>query len=75
MPRTLLRRPAALGDVQTKATAIQGNRKSNGVPGHDKSINMGCIVVSREAAMSDLGSKSEDDNRDDGTGQHPIGPA
>jgi cytoskeletal protein CcmA (bactofilin family) len=38
VPRTL---PAALGDVQTKATAIQGNRKSNGVPGHDESINVG----------------------------------
>src|SRR6185312_15226721 len=35
VPRTLLQRPAALGDVQIKATAIQGNRKSNGVPGHD----------------------------------------
>lgn len=41
VPRTLLQRPAALGDVQTKATAIQGNRKSNGVPGHDESINVG----------------------------------
>ena len=40
VPRTLLQRPAALGDVQTKATAIQGNRKSNGVPGHDESINV-----------------------------------
>ena len=41
VPGTLLQRPAALGDVQTKATAIQGNRKSNGVPGHDESINVG----------------------------------
>ena len=41
VPRTLLQRPAALGDVQIKATAIQGNRKSNGVPGHDESINVG----------------------------------
>ena len=41
VPRTLLRRQAALGDVQTKATAIQGNRKSNGLPGHDKSVNAG----------------------------------
>jgi cytoskeletal protein CcmA (bactofilin family) len=41
VPRTLLQRPAALGDVQIKATAIQSNRKSNGVPGHDESINVG----------------------------------
>ena len=41
VPRTLLRRPAALGDIQTKPTAIQGNRKSNGLPGHDESVNVG----------------------------------
>jgi cytoskeletal protein CcmA (bactofilin family) len=41
VPRTLLRRPAALGDIQTKPTAIQGNRKSNGLPGHDESVNAG----------------------------------
>ena len=41
VPRTLLQRPAALGDVRTKPTAIQGNRKPNGVPGHDESINVG----------------------------------
>src|SRR5580692_8804888 len=32
LPRTLLQRPAATGDVHTRANAIQDNRKSNGAP-------------------------------------------
>jgi cytoskeletal protein CcmA (bactofilin family) len=41
LPRTLLQRPAATGDVHTKANAIHGNRKSNGAPSHDGSANVG----------------------------------
>jgi cytoskeletal protein CcmA (bactofilin family) len=41
VPRTLLQPLAAHGDVQTKASAIQGNRKSNGAPSHDGSLNVG----------------------------------
>ena len=41
VPRTVLQRPATHGDVQTKAGAIQGNRKSNGAPSHDGSLNVG----------------------------------
>jgi cytoskeletal protein CcmA (bactofilin family) len=35
VPRTPLRRPAAQDDLQTKVTAIEGNRKSNGAPAYD----------------------------------------
>jgi cytoskeletal protein CcmA (bactofilin family) len=35
LTRTLTQRPAAHGDVHTKANAILGNRKSNGAPSHD----------------------------------------
>jgi cytoskeletal protein CcmA (bactofilin family) len=35
--RTVLAHPAAHGDVQTKATAIQGNWKTNGGSSHDES--------------------------------------
>ena len=41
VPRTLLQPLAAHGDVQTKASVIQGNRKSNGAPSHDGSLNVG----------------------------------
>ena len=40
-PGASSRRPAALGDIQTKPTAIQGNRKTNGLPSHDESVNVG----------------------------------
>jgi cytoskeletal protein CcmA (bactofilin family) len=40
-PRTLMPRPTAHGDVQTKANAIPGNRKSNGAPSPDGSLNVG----------------------------------
>jgi cytoskeletal protein CcmA (bactofilin family) len=40
-PRTLMQRPAAHGDVHTKANAIPGNRKSNGAPSPDGSLNVG----------------------------------
>jgi len=40
LTRTLTQRPAA-GDVHTKANAILGNRKSNGAPSHDGSLNVG----------------------------------
>jgi cytoskeletal protein CcmA (bactofilin family) len=40
-PRTLMQRPAAHGDVHTKANAIPGNRKSNGAPSPDESLNVG----------------------------------
>ena len=36
LTRTLTQRPAAHGDVHTKANAIPGNRKSNGAPSHDE---------------------------------------
>jgi cytoskeletal protein CcmA (bactofilin family) len=41
VPRTPLRRPAAQDDLQTKVTAIEGNRKSNGGPAHDGQPNAG----------------------------------
>ena len=41
LTRTLTQRPAAHGDVHTKANAILGNRKSNGAPSHDGSFNVG----------------------------------
>ena len=41
LTRTLTQRPAAHGDVHTKANAILGNRKSNGAPSHDGSLNVG----------------------------------
>jgi cytoskeletal protein CcmA (bactofilin family) len=40
-PRTLMQRPAAHGDVHTKANAIPDNRKSNGAPSVDGSLNGG----------------------------------
>src|SRR6266852_5869084 len=43
VPRTPLRRPAAQDDLQTKVTAIEGNRKSNGAPGHDGNPNAGAL--------------------------------
>jgi cytoskeletal protein CcmA (bactofilin family) len=41
VPRTPLRRPAAQDDLQTKVTAIEGNRKSNGAPALDGHPNAG----------------------------------
>ena len=42
VPRTLTQAPGGPRTiVQTKATAIQGNRKSNGAPSHDESVNVG----------------------------------
>ena len=41
VPRTPLRRPAAQDDLKIKVTAIEGNRKSNGAPGHDGHPNAG----------------------------------
>jgi cytoskeletal protein CcmA (bactofilin family) len=41
LPRTLMQRPAAYGDVNTKANAIPGNRKSNGAPSTDGFLNVG----------------------------------
>src|ERR1700681_3849570 len=35
VPHIPLRRPAAQDDLQIKVAAIEGNRKSNGAPGHD----------------------------------------
>src|SRR5580704_11611158 len=35
VPHIPLKRPAAQDDLQIKGTAIEGNRKSNGAPGHD----------------------------------------
>jgi len=41
VPRTLPQQVAAHGDVETKATAILGNGKSNGAAGHDDSLSVG----------------------------------
>jgi cytoskeletal protein CcmA (bactofilin family) len=41
LPRTLMQRPAAHGDVNTKANAIPGNRKSNGAPSTAGFLNVG----------------------------------
>ena len=41
LTRTLTQRPADHGDVQTMANAIPGNRKSNGAPSHDGSLDVG----------------------------------
>jgi len=40
LTRTLTQRPAH-GDVHPNANAIPGNRKSNGAPSHDGSLNVG----------------------------------
>ena len=40
-PRTLMQQPAAPGDLHAKANAIPGNRKSNGAPSLDGSLNGG----------------------------------
>jgi len=41
VPRTPLKRPAAQDDVAAKVTAIEGNRKTNGAPGHDGRPSVG----------------------------------
>ena len=41
LTRTLTPRPTTHGDVHTKANAIPGNRKSNGAPSHDGSLDVG----------------------------------
>src|SRR6202035_2970573 len=41
VPHIPLRRPAAQDDLQIKVAAIEGNRKSNGAPGHDGHPNPG----------------------------------
>ena len=41
LTRTSTQRPTAPGDVHTKANAMSGNRKSNGTPSHDESLNVG----------------------------------
>ena len=41
LPRTFMQRPPAHGDVHTKANAVPGNRKSNGAPSPDASLNVG----------------------------------
>jgi len=40
LPSTLMQRPAPHADVHTKAHATPGNRKSNGAPSPDGSLNM-----------------------------------
>ena len=41
VPRIPLNCPAAQDDLQMKITAIEGNRKSNGAPGHDGQPSVG----------------------------------
>ena len=41
VPHIPLKRPAAQDDLQIKIAAIEGNRKSNGAPGHDGHPNAG----------------------------------
>jgi hypothetical protein len=41
VPHIPLRRPTAQDDLKIKGTAIEGNRKSNGAPGHDGHPNAG----------------------------------
>jgi len=53
VPRTPLRRPAAQDDLQTKVTAIEGNRKSNAAPALDGHPNAGAQMLSESPRAQD----------------------